>query len=63
MLDRIVKNVDVLVGNEEDLQKGLGLKGPDVHSTKQLDPTAQLIQDPFFLMMPEAWRVRAGMSK
>lgn len=37
---RIVGNVDVLVGNEEDLQKGLGLKGPDVHSTKQLDPTA-----------------------
>jgi 2-dehydro-3-deoxygluconokinase len=37
---RIVANVDVLVGNEEDLQKGLGLKGPDVHSTKQLDPTA-----------------------
>src|SRR5438309_9860284 len=26
---RIVANVDVLVGNEEDLQKGLGLKGPE----------------------------------
>src|SRR5882762_8369676 len=26
-LRRIVENVDVLVGNEEDLQKGLGLKG------------------------------------
>src|SRR3954471_23601894 len=25
VLDRIVKNVDVLVGNEEDLQKGLGI--------------------------------------
>ena len=30
VLDRIVKNVDVLVGNEEDLQKGLGIPGPEV---------------------------------
>ena len=30
MLDRIVKNVDVLVGNEEDLQLGLGIAGPEV---------------------------------
>ena len=28
VLDRIVKNVDVLVGNEEDLQLGLGIPGP-----------------------------------
>src|SRR6266478_3508872 len=28
VLDRIVKNVDVLVGNEEDLQMGLGIPGP-----------------------------------
>jgi 2-dehydro-3-deoxygluconokinase len=27
---RIVANVDVLVGNEEDLQKGLGIPGPEV---------------------------------
>src|SRR5688500_17234857 len=27
VIDRIVKNVDVLVGNEEDLQKGLGISG------------------------------------
>jgi 2-dehydro-3-deoxygluconokinase len=39
---RIVANVDVLVGNEEDLQKGLGLKGPDVESKKSLDPSAFL---------------------
>src|SRR3954447_630727 len=31
VLDRIVRNVDVLVGNEEDLQKGLGIPGQDVH--------------------------------
>ena len=30
VLDRIVKNVDVLVGNEEDLQLGLGIPGPEV---------------------------------
>lgn len=35
---RIVENVDVLVGNEEDLQKGLGIPGPDVHATSKLDP-------------------------
>ena len=34
---RIVEHVDVLVGNEEDLQKGLGLKGPDVHAKNKLD--------------------------
>lgn len=39
-LRRIVTNVDVLVGNEEDLQKGLGLKGPDVEAKSSLDPAA-----------------------
>jgi 2-dehydro-3-deoxygluconokinase len=37
---RIVENVDVLVGNEEDLQKGLGVAGPEVESKSKLDPTA-----------------------
>jgi 2-dehydro-3-deoxygluconokinase len=46
-LRRIVANVDVLVGNEEDLQKGLGLKGPDVEAKNKLDPTA------FFGMMDQ----------
>src|SRR5215470_3942521 len=32
VLDRIVRNVDVLVGNEEDLQKGLGIEGQDVEN-------------------------------
>jgi 2-dehydro-3-deoxygluconokinase len=36
---RIVENVDVLVGNEEDLQLGLGVPGPEVHSESKLDPT------------------------
>jgi 2-dehydro-3-deoxygluconokinase len=37
---RIVENVDVLVGNEEDLQKGLGIPGPEVAAKSKLDPTA-----------------------
>src|SRR5271163_4029611 len=37
---RIVKHVDVLVGNEEDLQKGLGIHGPEVAGTSKLDPSA-----------------------
>ncbi len=34
---RIVENVDVLIGNEEDLQMGLGIKGPDVEKKLKLD--------------------------
>jgi len=45
VLDRIVKNVDVLVGNEEDLQLGLGIPGPSVEAKSKLDPSA------FFSMM------------
>jgi len=39
-LRKIVSYVDVLVGNEEDLQKGLGLKGQDVEAKSKLDPSA-----------------------
>lgn len=39
VLGRIVEHVDVLVGNEEDLQKGLGIQGPEVASTSSLDPS------------------------
>lgn len=39
-LARIVANVDVLVGNEEDLQKGLGVEGPAVEATSKLDSSA-----------------------
>ncbi len=44
-LRRICEHVDVLIGNEEDLQKGLGLTGPDVESKSKIDPSA------FFGMM------------
>jgi 2-dehydro-3-deoxygluconokinase len=40
VLGRIVKHVDVLVGNEEDLQKGLGIEGQDVEAKSKLDPSA-----------------------
>ncbi len=36
---RIVENADVLVGNEEDLQKGLGIPGPEVAAKSKLDPS------------------------
>jgi 2-dehydro-3-deoxygluconokinase len=39
ILRRIVENVDVLVGNEEDLQLGLGIPGPEVVTKSKLDPT------------------------
>src|SRR5438477_5429237 len=38
VIRKILANVDALVGNEEDLQKGLGIAGPDVVSTSKLDP-------------------------
>jgi 2-dehydro-3-deoxygluconokinase len=40
VIGRIVKNADVLVGNEEDLQKGLGIPGPEVAAKSKLDPQA-----------------------
>jgi 2-dehydro-3-deoxygluconokinase len=36
----IVENVDVLVGNEEDLQLGLGIPGPQTAARDKLDPSA-----------------------
>eukprot|EP00658_Telonema_sp_P-2_P025951 TRINITY_DN20470_c0_g1_i1.p1 TRINITY_DN20470_c0_g1~~TRINITY_DN20470_c0_g1_i1.p1 ORF type:complete len:377 (+),score=110.38 TRINITY_DN20470_c0_g1_i1:188-1318(+) len=49
VMSRIVACCDVIVGNEEDLQKGLGFKGPEVEGEKKskLDPTA------FFGMIDE----------
>ena len=43
----IVENVDVLVGNEEDLQKGLGIPGPEIAAKSKLDPSV------FFGMMDQ----------
>jgi 2-dehydro-3-deoxygluconokinase len=42
VLDRIVRHIDVLVGNEEDLQKGLGITGPDAITKWNLDPASFL---------------------
>lgn len=39
VVHRIVENVDVLVGNEEDLQLGLGVPGPEVATKSKLDPS------------------------
>ena len=39
VIARIVEHVDVLVGNEEDLQKGLGIPGPEVAAKSKLDPS------------------------
>jgi 2-dehydro-3-deoxygluconokinase len=46
VVSRIVEHVDVLVGNEEDLQKGLGIRGPGIAAAdagrkkSSLDPRA-----------------------
>jgi len=45
---RLMSHVDVLVGNEEDLQKGLGIAGPELAAKSKLDPTA------FFAMSEQA---------
>jgi 2-dehydro-3-deoxygluconokinase len=50
VVSSIVENVDVLIGNEEDLQKGLGIAGPDVGARSKLDPGA------FFAMIDKVVR-------
>jgi len=45
VMGRIVEHVDVLVGNEEDLQKALGIPGPEVARKSTLEAK------PFFGMM------------
>jgi 2-dehydro-3-deoxygluconokinase len=45
VIRRIASSLDVLIGNEEDLQKGLGITGPDVASKSKLDP------DTFFTLI------------
>jgi 2-dehydro-3-deoxygluconokinase len=49
-IGKIVENVDVLVGNEEDLQKGLSIPGPEVQAKSKLDPSV------FFAMMDQVAR-------
>ena len=40
VIRKIMENVDVLVGNEEDMQLGLGVQGPQVAGVSKLDPRA-----------------------
>jgi 2-dehydro-3-deoxygluconokinase len=47
VIQRIVENVDVLVGNEEDLQMGLGLAEPRLEAQSGLDPAG------FFALMDQ----------
>jgi 2-dehydro-3-deoxygluconokinase len=59
VIRRIVEHVDVLVGNEEDLQMGLGIPGPKVAAgpgapTKELDPSVFLgMMDQVKVMYPQ----------
>jgi 2-dehydro-3-deoxygluconokinase len=40
ILNHIAENVDVLVGNEEDMQYGLGIPGPDIKTQSKIDPSS-----------------------
>ena len=40
VIKQIAGHLDALIGNEEDLQKGLGITGPDVASKSSVDPEA-----------------------
>jgi 2-dehydro-3-deoxygluconokinase len=51
VMGEICKHVDILLGNEEDLQMGLGFAGPDVEKHSKLDPSG------FFAML-DAVRTR-----
>jgi 2-dehydro-3-deoxygluconokinase len=50
VIKRIIENVDILVGNEEDMQLGLGIPGPKVEAKSKLDPAV------FFEMIREVNR-------
>ncbi|MCX7047820.1 MAG: sugar kinase [Candidatus Sumerlaeota bacterium] len=49
VMREIASKVDVLIGNEEDMQTALGIKGPDVAAKK-----SSLDTDSFFAMIEEA---------
>jgi len=55
VIHRIVQNVDVLVGNEEDLQLGLGIPGPEMKAKHALSGTEGSKLDPsaFFGMIDQ----------
>lgn len=40
VVSELVRNVDVLVGNEEDMQLSLGISGPEGHEASALDSSA-----------------------
>lgn len=40
MIGRFLENIDVLIGHEEDLQKGLGVAGPESVAISKPDPRA-----------------------
>jgi 2-dehydro-3-deoxygluconokinase len=44
-MNHVARHLDALFGNEEDLQKGLGIPGPDVAAKSSLDP------DTFFALI------------
>jgi 2-dehydro-3-deoxygluconokinase len=50
VIREIAGHLDCLIGNEEDLQRGLGLPGQDVHAKSKLDP------DSFFKLIDLAVR-------
>lgn len=56
VIGRIMQHVDVLVGNEEDLQKGLGIRGPEAASASKLDPGA------FFAMISDVVKKHSNVK-
>ncbi len=56
VIRRIVEHVDVLVGNEEDLQLGLGIPGPQVAAKSKLDPST------FFGMINQVTKLFPGVK-
>ncbi|MDR3736713.1 MAG: sugar kinase [Acidobacteriaceae bacterium] len=60
VLGEIVEHVDVLVGNEEDLQKGLGFAGPEVAASAK---AASKLDTTVFLGMMEQVAARYPKTK
>ena len=58
VMRNIVRNVDVLIGNEEDLQTALGIKGPEVGTAK-----SKLDTSTFFAMIEENRTMSENLKK
>lgn len=53
VIGKIIQHVDCLIGNEEDLQKGLGFEGPSVEKKAEAEKQSKLDPQAFFKLIDQ----------